>query len=320
MRHGLLGAALLACAADGAAQLYVPGQGEGSVSVQAQVVTDHTHFDYRGNEIGESRISTQSLQLKLDYGLTDRLALSASAPYLRKRFVRVPGGAPPHEDTFGHGDHDHEHAGFDFEDLDDNQYHGHWQDFSVALRYRWIDAPVAITPFVSYGWPSHDYTFYAHAAPGTRQNRFTLGSFLGRRFGPPWQNTYLQGYYSYTFVEEVLGIKPNYSTLYLELGHAFNERWGARLHATYRKTHEGLDFPVDFPWRGAAPAPEDLALQELFFHHDRIQRVDYLNLGLGGSYALSERYSLSLDWMTTAWGENGHKIHNAVTLGLYRSF
>lgn len=312
--------ALLACVGPVGAQLSVPPQGSGTLALLGQVVTDHTHFDYRGDEVGESRITTQSIQLRVDYGVTDRLAVSASAPYLRKRFASVAGGAPAHEDTFGHGDHDHEHAGFDFELLDDGRYHGHWQDFSVGLRYRWIEAPVAITPFINYGWPSHDYTFYAHAAPGTRQKRMALGAFLGRRFAPPWQNSYVQGSYSYTFVEEVQGIKPNYSTVYLEFGHAFTERFGARVHATYRKTHEGLDFPVDFPWRGSAPAPDDLAVQELFFNHDRIQRVDYLNVGFGGSYAIDARYSLTLDWMTTPWGENGHKIHDAVTLGLYRAF
>ena len=313
----LLCAALVVCTTPAAAQVNVPRRGQGAFSLMGQVVTDHTHLDYRGNEVGPARITTQSLQLRLDYGITDRLAVSAAAPYLRKRFVAVPNGAPAHNtEPF----HDHVHGEGDLDPLDDGDYHGHWQDFAVGLRYRWRETSVAITPFVMYGWPSHDYTFFAHAAPGTRQTRLALGTFVGRRFAPPWENTYLQGYYSYTFVEETLGIKPNYSTLYLELGHYFNERFGARLHATYRKTHEGLDFPVDFPWRGAPPVPEDEHLVELYFNHDRITRIDYLNLGLGASYSINERYGLSLDWMTTAWGENGHKIHNAVTFGLYRSF
>ena len=306
------GAALLLALAlcggrDATAQLVVPGKGSGSIATTFQVVTDHYHYNYLGDEIDAGKITSNSFQLKLDYGITDRLAVSAALPYVQKQYR----GNRPHVDTpFAQGDgHDHAHD-FSFELLDDGSFHGHWQDPAVALRFRWLDGPVAVTPFVSYSWPSHTYTFYAHAAPGTRQTRLSAGAYVGYRFGPPWENTYLQGFYSYTQVEEVLGIRPDYSTFNLELGHYFSERLGVRAYAIYRKTHRGLDFPVDFP------ASE----LELTFNHDRVQRIDYLNLGLGATWSLGERYALSLDWMTTTWGENGHKIHNAVTLGVYRSF
>lgn len=301
---------LVANAPPAHAQLYVPAKGQGTISATGQVVTDHYHLDWQGNDVDAGKIETHSLQLKFDYGLSDRFALSVAVPYLRKQYR----GNRPHNDTLldPPGKHEgHVHPEYDYEFLDDGRFHGHWQDPAIALRYRWREAPVALTPFVSYAWPSHDYTFYAHAAPGTRQTRLAVGSFFGRRFAPPWQNTYLQGYYSYTFVEEVLDINVDYSTLNLELGYFFSERWAGRVHATYRKTHGGLDHPIDF--RPVTDTDRE-------FNHDRIQRIDYLNLGLGGTYVLSENYTLSLDWMTTAWGENGHKIHNAVTLGLHRSF
>lgn len=89
---------------------------------------------------------------------------------------------------------------------------------------------------------------------------------------------------------------------------------------TYRKTHGGLNFPIDFPWRGSSPAPADAALRELWFNHDRIQRVDYLNGGVGLAWAFNERYALTMDYLVTLWGENGHEIHNAVSLSVYRGF
>jgi hypothetical protein len=301
---------LFAFAPAACAQLFVPGDGKGTVGVVMQTVTDHYHYNWRGDEIDAGKITANSLMLRFDYGLTDRLAVSATLPYIDKKYE----GARPHTDPFDppHG-HDEPHD--ELELLDDGNFHGHWQDWGVGIRYRWKDAPLAITPFLNYSWPSHDYTFYAHAAPGTQQTRTQLGLFVGRQFGPPWINNYLQGYYSYTVVEKVLGIGVNYSTLNLEFGHFFSERLGGRVFATYRKTHGGLDFPIDFPMRGN-PAYDP----ELLLHHDQTQRVDYLNAGLGLSWSLGERYTLSGEWMSTFWGENGHKIHNAVTIGLYRSF
>lgn len=289
-------------------QLYTPAKGSGTVSATVQVVTDHWHLNYLGDRAGESRITANSLFLKLDYGLTDRLAATLTAPYIQKRFKAVSGGAPAHDpDLFDDG-HDHEHV----ERLDDGNYHGHWQDWGVGLRYRWLDEPLTVTPFVNYSWPSHDYTFYAHAAPGTLQKRTQVGVALGRPFGPPWINTYAQGSYSYTFVEKVLGYRVDYSTLNLEIGYHFNQRLSGRVFTTWRKTHGGLDFPIDF-----LPFPRANALT---LNHDRIQRVDYVNGGVGFAFRIDERYSLSADYLQTLWGENGHEIHNAVSLGVYRSF
>ncbi len=315
----LVAVAFLMWSASAQAQLYTPPQGKGTVAATVQVVTDHWHLDYQGNRNGAARITANSLFLKFDYGLTDRLAATLNAPYIQKRFKTVRGGAPAHNpDSFndGHDDHEHEHI----ERLDDGTFHGHWQDWGVGLRYRWLDEPFTVTPFFNYSWPSHDYEFYAHAAPGTQQNRTQVGVAVGRPFGPPWINTYAQASYSYTLVEKVLDISTNYSTLNLELGHHFSEKFSGRVFFTYRKTHGGLNFPVDFPWRGSAPAPDDAAIVARWLNHDRIQRVDYLNGGIGLAWQFDQRHSLTLDYLKTLWGENGHEIHNAVALSVYRGF
>lgn len=312
-------AVLAAWGAAAQAQLYVPPKGSGLVSATAQVVTDHWHLNFAGDKVGPSRITTNTLVLRFEYGLTDNLAVNLTAPYTEKKFRASAGGAPAHDpDLFndGHDDHVHEHV----EGLDDGRFHGHWQDWGVGLRYRVRDVPLAVTAFANYSWPSHDYTFYAHAAPGTRQKRTQIGIAAGRPFAPPWINTYAQASYSYTFVEKVLDLNVDYSTLNLEVGYHFSPRLTGRVFATYRKTHGGLDFPVDFPWTGSLPVPDDEALVERFLNHDRIQRIDYVNAGVGLAFQLNEHYSLSLDYLQTLWGENGHKIHNAVSLGVYRSF
>jgi hypothetical protein len=302
-------AALLATTslASGAArgQLSVPGKGEGALTATYQYVGDHYHLTGEGVKVSAGKITGQSLQLRLDYGLTSRLAVSVTAPYMIKRYV---GPSPHNPDVFDHDDdHDHENI----ERIDDGEYHGGWQDMGVGLRWRWRDRPWAVTPFVAYSWPSHDYTYFAHSALGTRQKRLALGVFFGRQFGPRFPRLYAQGSYSYTFVEEVFDISVDYSTVTGEVGYFFTPNVSGRVFATYRKTHGGLEFPSDFP------PPRNT---ELFLNHDRVQRVDYLNYGLGVGYRVNDRWSLSANWMTTGWGENGHAIHNAWTVGISRSF
>jgi hypothetical protein len=307
-------------AAPARAQLTVPGKGAGSFTVTFQTVTDHYHLDYQGNLVAAGHIKAHSAQLRLDYGLTDRLALNVTAPFVTKRYQ----GAFPHNPDPYEDDHaafaalsvpgtpvDPAHEGESITRLDDGDFHGGWQDWGVGLRWQWRTRPWMVTPFVNYNQPMRDYTWFAHAAPGTRQRRLALGVAVGRQFGPRFPKLYVQGQYSYTFVEKVQDISVNTSTLNTELGYFFTPRWSGRVFATFRKTHGGLDFPIDFP------PPRTT---ELFLHHDQIQRVDYVNAGLGVGYRINDHWSVNGNWMTTVWGENGHAIHNAVSLGITRSF
>jgi hypothetical protein len=290
-------------AAPACAQLSVPAKGEGALTATWQTVHDHYHLNGRGDLLDAGHITAQSVQLRLDYGLTDRLALSVTAPFMEKKYE---GPFPHNPGPFDPEEADHEHIGV----IDDGDFHGGWQDVGVGLRWRWKDRPWAITPFVTYSQPSHDYVFFAHSALGTRQKKLALGVNVGRQFGPRFQRLYAQGSYSYTFVEEVQDISVDFSTLTGEVGYFFTPRWSGRFFVVYRKTHGGLDFPFDFPSR----------TDELFLHHDQVQRIDYLNYGFGAGYRINDRWSLNGNWMTTYWGENGHAIHNAVSVGITRSF
>ena len=304
-RPSVVLALVTACAAAPAsAQLWVPDKGAGAVALSYQHVVDHTHLDGNGNEFSPGIMEADTLLLRVDYGLTDRLAVHVAAPLSRKRYI---GPGPHNPDPFNNDDdHDHEHV----ERLDDGEWHGGWQDPAIGVRWRWKDRLWRVTPFATYSWPSHDYTYFAHAAIGTRQKRLALGVAAGRQFGPSLPKLYFTGTYSYTFIEEVLDVSVDYSNLNLELGWFFTPRLSARAMLMLRKTHGGLDIPTDFPDRTS----------ELFLHHDQIQRVDYVNWGVGASWSFAERWNLSATWYTTGWGENGHKIHNAVGIGVSRTF
>jgi hypothetical protein len=297
----LLALGAFAFAVPARAQLSVPAKGEGALSLTTQVVTDHYHLNGHGDRIDVGHITADSAVLRVDYGLTDRLAVHAAAPFISKRY---DGGFPHNPNPYE--DDDREHVGR----LDDGDFHGGWQDWAVGLRWRWRERPWALTPFVTYSQPSHDYTWFAHSALGTRQRKLQLGLAFGRQFGPRFQRLYMSGSYSYTFVQPVLGIDVDYSTVNLDVGYFFTPKFSARVLVIYRKTHGGLDFPFDFPSRS----------DELFLHHDQVQRIDYLDYGFGATYRIDQRWSLNANWLTTYWGENGHAIHNAVAFGVSRSF
>jgi hypothetical protein len=286
------------------AQLWVPDKGAGAVSVDYQYTVDHTHLFGNGDEFDPGFMPGHTLQLRVDYGLTDRLAMYVSVPFVSRKYE----GDDPHDPTVFNLNGAHQTF------LDDGNWHGGWQDPGVGLRLRWRTPtpghPWAVTPFARYEWPSHDYTYFAHSAIGSQQSRFALGAAAGRHFGPRFQNLFFQGTYAYTFVEEVLGISVDYSSLDLELGWHFTPRFSARALVLTRKTHGGLDGPQDFP----------SFTDERFLHHDQVSRTDYVDWGVAATWNVGRRYTLTANWITTAWGENTHKIHNSVGLGISRSF
>lgn len=277
---------------------WVPGRGHGSVSVAYQHLYVEWHTLSDGTKGKPGVITNRTVFFNVDYGLTDRLALSVGLPFKSNKFE----GSGPHDPD----DLDHDHGNVL---LDDGRYHSGWQDLGVALRYQWRNEPWAITPSLTYGAPTHDYTTFAHAAPGTGLWRLEAGIAVVRRFAPPLQNLYFQGYYGYAFMEEV-DRRVNHSTLNLEVGYLLTPKLSARMYLTGQKTHNGFDFPEDFPNR----------TDDHFFHHDQNLRNDYVNIGAGASYQLNDRYALFGNYGHTVWGENTHLIDYAVTVGVSRVF
>ena len=50
--------------------------------------------------------------------------------------------------------------------LDDGAYHAAFSDFRFDVRYNVAKKGMVLTPFVGAIVPSHDYAYFAHAAPG----------------------------------------------------------------------------------------------------------------------------------------------------------
>src|SRR2546427_4643622 len=118
-----------------AAQAWVPQQGDGAVAIlyQNQFVYEHTLDD--GTRIDRGATRTHIMAIDLTYGVSDRVALNVSLPYIASKYS----GVNPHTAAqFGQTSV-----------LDFGGYHGTAQDFRADLRYNAVKGATAITPYVS---------------------------------------------------------------------------------------------------------------------------------------------------------------------------
>src|SRR5215472_4130424 len=117
---------LFAGAAMCLAQAWVPSKGEGEVSSIYQNLYTRDHFNGDGGRFDAGRIRLQGLVQTLDFGITDKLAVSTSLPV----FVGKYNGLFQHKLP-----------------IDDGNYHGSLQNFAVMGRYLAVERPIVLTPF-----------------------------------------------------------------------------------------------------------------------------------------------------------------------------
>src|SRR6266705_35703 len=192
---GLLSGVLAAgTAAPARAQAWLPPKGEASFSLGYGNVFVNKH--YLGTSAGPGdnvesdfgHIRSQSVEIGLGYGLTDRLAASVAIPYILTKYYGTPG-----QNFFPHTI-----------SVDDGQYHGIFQDFKINLSYQALQGRVAVAPFVSAVIPSHSYTYFAHSAAGKGLREYLVGTSFGARL-----DQLLAG--SYVFLEVGYYVTPSLS-------------------------------------------------------------------------------------------------------------
>jgi hypothetical protein len=274
----------------GFGQAWVPPKGQGEFSMAYQDLYTTDHFLGDGSRIDRGKIRLLGLIQGVDYGLTDKLALTAAFPIgMGKYDGRFPHQVP----------------------IDNGNYHGTIQDLGLTVRYNLRTRPLAFTPFIGTTFPSHHYEHFAHSAVGSRLWEIRGGVNIGRRlaFLP---NTYFQMQYSYAISQRVLGIRPNRSRVASEFGYFMTRRLAVRALANSQITHGGLDFPEDFP----STSPTDVRWR----HHDQIARIDDLNLGGGANFALTKSLDVFGSLVHTVWGANGHALKTGLTIGVSWSF
>jgi|KBSSwiS6_1023812.scaffolds.fasta_scaffold08086_3 hypothetical protein len=287
---------IIATAPMARAQAYVPAKGEGAVSFLYQDIFVKNHY-FGSTAVDNGQITSQLLVLDVGYGITDKLAVSAGIPWVAARYD----GTKPHPIAWNNPTPS---------PLDDGTYHSTFQDFRFDVRYNVTRRGVALTPFVTTTIPSHDYTYFAHAAPGLRLREMQFGVAAARLLDNLVPGLFVQARYGYAVAQKPVAFAHNRSVVDFEVGYFVTPRLRVLALTTGQRAHGGIDLT-------AASRAE---LGALFEHHDQIARVNFLNQGAGVSYSLSEKIDVYGSLLRTMSERNGHAIAHGVSAGVSWSF
>jgi hypothetical protein len=304
-------ACLLSSSGPAAAQAFVPPAGEGSLTFSYQNLFARGHWDLNGDrmegESGHDPTQGHAIVMEAEYGLSDRLAVSGSIPFIRSRY----GGSHPHR-VMGIGP---------VQEWDNGEYHGAFQDFRIGVRYNITRRPVAVTPFADVILPSHHYPSNAHAAVGKDLRALVVGGAAGGFLDTLLPGLFFHTMASYAWVQEAVGIRPNRSRVEGELGYFISPHLSVRFLESYQYTHQGIDLLSFTPMtEGVVHGhPEIPVVGEYRRNHDRLQRSNYLTLGGGVALALNDSLGVFVDAATMVWGENVHPLRG-ITVGVNTHF
>jgi len=288
MRAGLF-AALALVAASSFAQAWTPPAGAGSVSLTAQSMHVDSHTLGVGTLVHNIDLRAQSLTASVDYGLTDRLALSLSLPYVTSRYR----GPIPHAGSI----------------VDDGNYHGAVSDVDFELRYKAIDGTLVVTPYIGAVWPTRKYGTLGHATAGRGLTEYSVGLDSGHEANWLVPGLVVGAGYVYSFVEKVHDdIQVDRRNADLRLSWYATAKWSVHATSSWQRTHGGLNIPL---------SPHDA--HDHSQHHDQMLRVDFWRISTGVAYALSPSIDVFGGWATSITSRNAHAAR-AISLGVGWNF
>jgi hypothetical protein len=290
------------------AQAWVPAQGEGAVSFMFQDAFVKYHY-FTTTPYDRGHIQADTLMVDVSYGVTDRLAVSVGIPWVASKY-NGPFPHPLAEDLL---------AGIRParpNPLDDGTYHSTFQDFRFDVRYNVTRKGVVLTPFVGSIVPSHDYTYFAQSGAGRNLNEVQVGLLTSKLLDSLVPGLFVQGRYSYGFIEEVLDVSHNRSNMDVELGYFVTPKLRLLALGSGQLTHGGIDMAPPACQLCPAPLPPPL----VFAHHDQLERVNFLNVGVGAAYSLSDRFDLFGSLLHTVAQRNGIAIDRGASIGVSWSF
>lgn len=284
-----------------AAQAWLPPQGEGAVSLMFQDQFFKLHYIPTAvDNVGP--IWSEALLVDVTYGVTDRIAVSLSLPWVTTRYV----GPAPHPNPNGIGTNP----------LDDGRWHSTAQDFRFDVRYNvtrnlW-NKGIVLTPFAGSIVPSHDYPYFLHSGAGRNLKELQIGSSAAKLLDNVLPGLFVQGRYAYGFTERAANVSHNRSMASVEVGYFATPKLRLLALTTGQLTHGGIDFT-------GRTARVILPLEQ-WLHHDQIMRENFLSLGGGASYALGNSLDVFGSALRTVSQRNGHELRRGVTVGLNWSF
>ena len=270
------------------AQPWTPPAGQGSTWISAQTLRTDAHISRNGARDHNIEIRANTLTLGVDYGVTDRLALSLNVPYVSSRLK----AGVQHRSS-----------------VDDFRTHETLTDLSLELRYKAIDSGLVFTPTLAVSIPVRDYETLGHNSPGRGLNEYAAGFEVGHNAVAISPYLFVSGRYAYTYVERIVSdISVDRSNADLQLAYFVTGRLSLRASSMWQRTYGGLTFPI---------SPEDAA--EHGHHHDQLSRTNFWRGAGAIGYAVSPSLDVFGAWSTVIEGENTHSFR-AWSVGLAWNF
>jgi hypothetical protein len=273
-------------------QAFLPFKGEGNYYISFQNFYTKEHFLPNGRRVDVGHIQENGLIQAVDFGLTHKMSVEVSLPYVFGKY----NGLSPHVSPGNTTDNGH--------------YHGTMSDFRFAVRYNLEMRPLAITPFIEGVIPSHNYEIYSHSAVGYGLREIRLGVSVGRTLN---YRSAFQAQYAYGIVEKHLGVRPNRSTVRSQFQYFVTRRLFVSGLQGFQKSHGGIDFPDVFvkDWSN-----------ELWYRHAQVSNFSFLNFGVSAGYTLTRSGSVEVagNYLTDVWGRNGHVLNRNLGISLIYNF
>ena len=266
------------------AQAWLPGKGSYSFGLDFSNSLNKKHYTKFGTEVDVGHTDLEVVSLSGSYSPSNRWLINASLPFVNGRYRGANGGG-----------HDTE--------IDDGSWHGTVTDLQLSLHYQVTDGPVAFAPYVGVIIPTQEYVTFGHSAPGRGLEEYWVGFYTGTSLNEWIPRTYVQLRANYAFVEKLLDISHDRSNLSLEIGHFLTDRLSVRVLASRQWTDGGISVPVPLT-------------SPLFPVHDRLAAEEFINLGAGVSWTMSERVSIYGLYMEANEGTNAHKLDHRFSLGM----
>ena len=268
------------------AQAFTLPQGVGAVTLAWQYVDNTGHRLSDGFLARRGESVTQSAIFEAEYGITDRLSATFGIPYV---FAKYTGALPPPSNL----------------PVDACAcWHSGWQDFAFTARYRLGTDSLAFTPHVRYVLPSHDYRYQGEAVLGRNLQELQVGASAGARLPGFLSKASVQASYTYAFMEEVVGVDIDRSSVVFDVGYAATRRLYARVGANYQETPHGLRIG-SVTGRPFFPPGDYTGKPQLFAQRDRIGRVKYMQVGGGLSYDVGPA-DVFAAVSSYVWGRDAH--------------
>jgi hypothetical protein len=280
-------------ASQASAQAFIPAAGEGTISASYEnVVTRGQHgvnvtANASASDFGVT--DTHAVIWYVEYGLSDRIAVHSSLPYMQVRY----NGPVRHT------------IGFNLQpsNVDDGTYHGSFQDFYVGTRFKLVQSSrFALTPFAEVILPSHRYEVLAQAALGRDLRAFVGGAAIGGFADDVLPGLHFQTRVSFALVEKAVDIRPNRTAIDSAVGYFVTPRVALQFIETFQLTHDGIDWvgpPAILAVHHGAAFNNSYAL-----NHDRLARANYLSFGAGVAFDVTEKIGVFATFTKMAWGEN----------------